>query len=289
MSPRRIILIFIALIASGSTVLLGKMWLQNQRASMTVEQPVAKPKTQVLVAKGAIPAGQFVRPENLRWEEWPEDGMSTSYVVSDQHKLEDYVGAVARVGLADGEPITDQRVVRPGDRGFLAAVLEPEMRAVTVNVTPSSGLAGLVFPGDRVDLVATFKIEFEKKSNDEPEKKPRYASETALRNIRVLALDQKTDDQNKDIAVAKTATLEITPKQAEEIAVMSAVGQFSLSLRSVADDGDKEAVPPLNDYTWDSEIARMLPPPGRAAGKAQTISVVRGADAKEVDISGSMR
>jgi len=282
--------LLIALIASGSTIVVGRLWLQGQRPAATIAERAQESATapMVLVAKGNIPAGFFLRPENLRWERWPENGLAPSYVVDTKRKLEDYVGAVVRVGLSDGEPITDTRVVRPGERGFLAAVLTPGFRAITVNVTPSSGLAGLVFPGDRIDLVASFKVEFQGKQ-DGASHPPRYASETVESNLRVLAVDQRVDDQNKEIVVAKTATLEVTPKQAEIIAIVAEVGKFSLSLRSMAQEDE----PSLSDrdltsYTWDNEAARMLPPPG-TSGAGKTVSIVRGGDAKDVEVARSTR
>lgn len=289
MSIRRMLFLLVALIASGSTIVVGRMWLQSQKPAPVVAE--AQPEVTVplvLVAKGNIPAGTFLRPENLRWEHWPENGIAPSYVLSTKRTFEDYAGAVVRVGLNDGEPITDARVLKPGDKGFLAAVLTPGSRAITVNLTPSSGLAGLVFPGDRVDLVASFKIEFENKQGTTH--LPRYASETVESNLRVLAVDQRVDDQNKEIVVAKTATLEVTPKQAEVIAIVGEIGKFSLSLRSLPTEGeqdpsDQEAA---NSYTWDNEAARMLAPVG-ASGTGKTVTIVRGGDAKEVEMPGRSR
>jgi len=192
------------------------------------------------------------------------------------------------VGLNDGEPITDTRVVRPGERGFLAAVLTAGYRAITVNLTPSSGLAGLVFPGDRVDLVASFKVEYEGKS-DGSTHLPHWASETVESNLRVLAVDQRVDDQNKEIVVAKTATLEVTPKQAEIIAIVAELGKFSLSLRSMAQEDEPAPTDQeLTSYTWDSEAARMLSPPG-ATGNGKTVTLVRGGDVKQIEMPRSTR
>jgi pilus assembly protein CpaB len=289
MSIRRMLFLLIALIASGSTIVIGRMWLQSQRPTQVVEAAPEATVPMVLVAKGKVPTGAFLRPENLRWERWPENGIAPSYITDNKRKIEDYVGAVVRVGLSDGEPITDARVVKPGESGFLSAVLEPGNRAITVNLTPSSGLAGLVFPGDRVDLVASFKIEFDGKQ-DGGSHPARYASETVESNLKVLAVDQRVDDQNKEIVVAKTATLEVTPKQAEIIAIVSEVGKFSLSLRSIAQQDDlgptdKELT---SSYTWDNEAARMLAPPGTSFG-GKTVTIVRGNDVKDVEIPRSSR
>jgi len=287
MSPRRILFLLIALVASGSTIVVGRMWLQAERNAKVVEAPApVRPALAVLVAKGNLPAGTFIRPESLRWQPWPESGLAPSYVVEGRRRVEDYVGAVVRVGLADGEPITDIRVVRPGDRGFLAAVLTPGTRAVTVNVTPSTGLAGLVFPGDRIDLVGTFRVPEDNKNSGGMN---RFASETVLSNVRVLAVDQRVDDQNKEVVVAKTATLEVTPKQAEVIALVAELGKFSLSLRSLAQSNEPVSSGKDPSVTWDNEAARMLPPPNIAGGATKKVSVVRGTDAKDIEFPRSVR
>jgi pilus assembly protein CpaB len=227
----------------------------------------------VLVAKGALTAGQFVRPENLRWQSWPNDGISPNYMVQGQHSLEEFIGAVVRSTLSDGDPLTATRVVKPGDRGFLAVVLDPGHRAVTVNLTPSAGVAGFILPGDHVDLIFTMSIPDEKAKSS----RAHLASETVLRDVRVLALDQKLDDQNKTADIAKTATLEVTPKEAEIIAVASDLGKLSLSLRSLAPTESEEVAAAESakgklTYTYDSDATRLFPPPNAQHG----VAVVRG-------------
>ena len=296
MSPRRMIFLVLALVAAGSTFFIGQMWMKAQRAAIVVEQkptaPEQNPGTFVLVAKGNLPAGTFIRPENLRWQSWPEDGVSPSYVVQGREPLEKYVGAVVRVGLNDGEPISGTRVVASGDRGFLAYVLQPGYRAVTVNLTPSSGLAGLVFPGDRVDLLGTFKIEFDApKGESAPH--PHTISETVLTNVRVLAVDQRVDDQNKEVVVAKTATLEVSPKQAEIVSLVQDIGKFSLSLCSNDQCNDPPEGPSATSYIWDHEaVPAITAPPTIGGGAAQSgfkVSIVRGADVKDILFSGGAK
>lgn len=282
---RRLAFLLIAIAVSVGTVLLARSWMETQLASRKPPTVVAKemPSKMVLVAKTDLPTGQFVRAENLRWQAWPEKGVAGSYVVEGKGKLEDYVGAVVRSSLSAGEPITDGRLVRPGDRGFMAAVLTPGYRAVTVPVTPSSGLAGFAFPGDHVDVILTLTIQPLPGKDGARTGPERRASETILSDIRVLALDQRADDQKHEVAVAKTATLEVTPKQAEIIAVASEMGKLSLSLRSLAHDTLASAE--TRPYTWDSDAAILLRARGAGTLSGRKVSVVRGSKSTEVEFA----
>jgi pilus assembly protein CpaB len=277
--PRRLAFFFLALFIAGLMVMFVKQWVhsavatQPGSAGAVAETKPVDPPVMVLVAKGDIAAGTFLNAEMMSWQEWPRDSVNDSYVVKDKAKLEDYVGTVVRARLTSGEPITPARVVHPGDRGFLAAVLTPGMRAVTVNVTPSTGLAGFVSPGDHVDLILTMVVHPDKEQKDDPD---RHMSETVLTDLRVLGMDQRISDDKKDIAVPKTATLEVTPKQAEIVAVSADLGLLSLSLRSVAEDD----YPPAMHPTWDSEATRL--PINMPHVEKRKVDVVRGSVAAQV-------
>lgn len=287
MSFRRLLFVLIALCVSGATVFIGRVWLAPAQVAAVAPAPVPADTGRVLVAQGSLSAGQFVRPENLRWQAWPADGIAPAYEVEGKTRMEDFVGSVVRSAISDGEPITEGRIVRPGDRGFMAAVLTPGYRAVTVPVTVSSGLAGFVFPGDRVDLLLTMAL-----TADGDAKRQRHASETLLGDLRVLAVDQRADDQSKEVVVAKTATLEVTPKQAETIAVATELGTLSLSLRSLAHGDDSNQPAPFS-HTWDTEATHLDAPPGtetRApAERPIKVSVVRGGDVKELEFARGAR
>jgi pilus assembly protein CpaB len=284
MQLRRILLVLVALAASAGTVLVARSWIDARLAQRpgVVEAPPPAPKklAHILVAKSDLPAGQFLRPEHLKWQPWPEESLAETYIVEGKAQLEDFIGAIVRTGIVAGEPIVDGRVVRPGDRGFMAAVLSPGTRAVTVPVTVAAGNAGFVFPGDRVDVIVTLTITEDKEAG-----KDRRASETVLTDIRVLAVDQRADDQKKEVAVAKTATLEVTPKQAEVVAVANDMGRLSLSLRSLAQATDEPA--PERSHTWDFEAAPVLQKaPRRADAAPKKVSLVRGSEAQEVEFKG---
>ena len=285
MPLRRILLIALALCAAGVTIAIGHAWRAPERVAQA-PAPVESKNTRILVASGSLSAGQFIRPENLHWQVWPPEGLNPLYAVEGKAKIEDYVGAVVRSAMGDGEPVTEGRLVRPGDRGFLAAVLTPGYRALTVPVTVSSGLAGFVFPGDHVDLLLTMTI-----AESGGEKRQRHAAETLLTDLRVLAVDQRVDDQSKDVVVAKTATLEVTPKQAETIAVAADIGTLSLTLRSIGRSASGDTSHPFS-HTWDNEATHLLPPPGADPSKPQgpapfKVNVVRGGDVKEMQFARS--
>lgn len=184
--------------------------------------------TQVLVAASDIPAGSFVRSgTNIAMIEWPKDKITGVMLTNTTTKISDYDGAVARRAIAKGEPIMANTLVRRSEGGFMSAVLEPGKRAISIPVDATSGNAGFIFPGDHVDLILTHV--FNKTSTGDMR-----ASETFIENARVLAVDQSLDNPENKAVLAKTVTLEVTPKQAEEINVAKDLGKISLSLRSLA-------------------------------------------------------
>ena len=237
MNPRPIILLAVALSAAGLTAYFANSWMASQRAALEEQAPVAAAQAfetlVVLVAKADMATGSFIRPDDLEWRAWPKVGVVDDYLVRGEATEEELAGAVARTRLFAGEPITRSRVVHKGDQGFLAAVLDPSHRAVSIPVDAVSGIAGFIFPGDMVDVLLTFNRTVQNEGSDESS--TRYFSETLLNRVRVLAIDQTVDSGEKGAAqVASTATLEVTPKQAEKIAIAMQIGSLSLSLHSLA-------------------------------------------------------
>lgn len=209
--------------------------------------------------------------------------MSPAYAVKGKRKQKEFVGAVVRSSVVTGQPITDDSVVKVGERGFLAAVLTPGMRAVSFPITASSGIAGLVFPGDRVDLILAHKF----KTAGSGKARVRLASETLLTNVRILAIDQRTDDQKdqkRKSKVGKTVTVEVSPKQAEIISVALNLGKLSLSLRSLAKKGTGSHAKGNSrghTMTMESEVSRLL----SIQNDTDSVISLRGSGAK-VDAHG---
>jgi pilus assembly protein CpaB len=266
MRVRTLILFAVAILLAGGTAMLVRSWLAQQRTVEAEAAPMPPPPAQksVLVARSAIPRGQILKPTDLAWQTWPDGGLDRAYIQKGAKTIEDIAGWVARDPLGPGEPITEGKVVAPGSRGFLAAVLRPGMRAVSVPVTATSGISGFVFPGDQVDILITHPLQA---SGGKGEGVPHQASETVLHDVRVLAVDQKLDSKGGEAIVAHTATLEVTPKQSEVIAVASEMGKLSLSLRSLTTPPGEETLADSADnagsgtFTLDSEVSRLLPKP----------------------------
>jgi pilus assembly protein CpaB len=240
MNVRSLVLILAALLVAGGTAFLARGLLNPQQAQPVAQAPAEQPGKKVLVAKANLPAGSFIKEEDVSWQKWPTDGVNENYLVEGQTDVSTIVGAVARKGILAGEPITEAGIARPGDRGFLAAVLAPGMRAITIDVTDPQSVAGLAFPGDRVDLLLNlhFTLEGVTATGGTAKYEPQ-TSETVLENVRLLATDRNLNDVDKEAKTVNTVTIEVTPKQAEMIKVATAMGTMSLSLRGLAKPEDK--------------------------------------------------
>ncbi|MET0136810.1 MAG: Flp pilus assembly protein CpaB [Sphingobium sp.] len=235
MDAKKVVLLVGALIIAVTTALLARSMFSSTGGSPQVSA-AAMPEADlphVLVATKALPVGTILDAESFRYQPWPKDLVEAAYFVRGQSDPAKLAGSVVRNAVTAGQPLTQGSLVQPGDRGFLAAALGAGMRAVTVPVQAQSSVAGFVFPGDRIDLVLTQSV------SGGGDGDPLKVSETILRNLRVLATDQRTDAMGPDgkpvVQTYSNVTLEVTPKIAEKIAVAQTVGSLSLSLRSLAD------------------------------------------------------
>lgn len=237
MDARKIALLLGALVVAAVTAFMARTMFAGAGAPSAAAATQAQPQDnlpQVLVATRPLPVGTILTPDSFRYQPWPKELVQQVYYIKGESEPP-LAGTVVRVALTAGQPITQGALVKPGDRGFLAAALGPGMRAVTIPVSSQTGVAGFVFPGDRIDLVLTQTVEG---GGDGPALK---TAETIIRNIRVLATDQRTDkttsdDGKTEVQTFSTVTLEATPRIAEKIALAQALGQISLSLRSIADN-----------------------------------------------------
>ena len=140
MNVRMVLLVGFAILSAAATFFLAKTWIDSQRDAIRRQAESLKPTTtesvNVLVAKADLPSGLIVKREHMEWRAWPEKGVAKNFLMEGRDKMEEVVDAVVRGGIVAGEPIVRGRVLKPGDRGFMAAVLKPDMRAISVKVKP---------------------------------------------------------------------------------------------------------------------------------------------------------
>jgi pilus assembly protein CpaB len=236
MDVKKVALLVGALVIAVITAVMAKNMFAGAGAQQAAAAPAVPVGPKVLVAKKALAVGTIIDPDSFTLQPWPKELMQGAYYVEgqpdgDPKKL---LGTVVRYQITAGQPVTRGALVGPQDRGFLAAALGAGMRAITVPVNVSSGVAGFVFPGDHVDMVLTQQVQG---GGDGPALK---VSETIIRNLRVLATDQRITDKDEDgkiqVRTFSNVTLEVTPRIAEKIAVAQSLGSLSLSLRSIADN-----------------------------------------------------
>lgn len=270
MKPARIVVICIAAVSAIGLALVVRAMgsSSNEPATPAAAAPVeTRAMAKVLVAAKDLEPGKRLVEGDLAWKDWPADEVNPVFITDGSTPVpakpvaenaaekasgavervahaanelagpgakSDYIGSVVREPILAGEPIVARKIVRAGDSGYLAAYLEPGMRAMAIAVTVESAAGGFILPGDRVDVVLT--AETNRNGAVEGASKSKFISGTVLQNIKVLAIDQSTragDDEQA--VVGATATLEVRPQDAEMLAQAKAEGELSLSLRSYAD------------------------------------------------------
>jgi pilus assembly protein CpaB len=219
----------------GLAAFFGVMSLVNKPAKV-VREEVTTNTTQVLVARSDIGLGQLAGPESFRWQDWPKNAVSSSYIqrATNPDAIKKLENSVARAPMLSGEPVTATKLVRAGEGGVLAAILPAGMRAISTRIKEETGVGRLILPNDHVDVILTQRRRGRAGGDD-------YVSDTLFRNVRVLAIGQLIEPkEGKKLAEGNTATLELTPRQAELLALANSMGEISLALRSIADIDTKD-------------------------------------------------
>jgi len=272
---------FFMLMAVGLLGFGTVAWISTRPPAVaaTTEPQVPTTKT-VLTAARPVRAGVLLKPEDLASKAVPIiDPAADDSNPDTADARRGLVGAMVRRSLSAGDIVRNGDVMRPGDHGFLAAVLEPGMRAVTIAVDNTTGLAGLIWPGDQVDLILTQTI-------GEPNQPigHRVAAETVLSDARVIAIDQQlmqgavaTPDSE-----AKTVTLEVTQDQAERVSVATRLGRLSLSVRSAGGASHSAQATSGTSTTWAVDVSPALGGMNKPASTDNIIRVFQGGgDVKE--------
>jgi pilus assembly protein CpaB len=219
---------------AGVSALLAFVMVKGMLNKPTEEKRVEVKinSVRVLVASADIGLGQITNEGSFRWQEWPADA-SKGFITdkSNREAMRQLSGAIARTPILSGEPITSAKLVKAGQGGVLAAILPAGMRAVSTRIKEETAVGRLILPNDHVDVILIRRMR-SKSNSDE------YVSDTLFTNVRVLALGQQIETKEGKKSTegsANTATLELTPKQTEMLLLANAIGDISLSLRSIAD------------------------------------------------------
>ena len=239
MDVKKIVLLVGALIVAGISAFFVRSLVSESSAPQVQAQVIEQEGPKVLIATTALPIGTILNAESFKFQPWPKDMVENVYFLEGEADLASLAGKVVRVSIPAGQPLTKGALVGPGERGFLAAALAPGMRAVTVPIDAQTGVAGFIFPGDRVDVVLTQQVSYVGDTQEGTPAAPLRVAETILRNVRILAIDQRTNDlggEGSGPQTGRTVTFEVPPKLVEKIAVAQAIGQISLSLRPIADN-----------------------------------------------------
>lgn len=240
MSPVRLIILLVAAGAAIAAVFLVRsaQTPAPAAAAIAVEAPKPKemPTKQILVARAPIPLGKFVVADDLKWQDWPETTPTGAFIdkKDEAEGLEKMVGAVALFDLVEGEPITKTKLIHPGDQSFMAAMLTPGMRAISIEISPETAAGGFILPNDHIDVTVTREIESGNKAAMQ-----NVRSDMILQNIRVLAIDGIYAPPAKEgqaaLLVGTRATLELSQQDASLLQTAKKAGELSFTLRSIAD------------------------------------------------------
>lgn len=250
-----LIVALLAILAAGLTALLARSWL-DKAGTASVEQAAT---AEVLVVARDIPAGTVLQTDDLRYDPWPLANLSPRLIK--RNGAEDgrvaYAGKIARRQMMTGEPLAEEAIAKRDDAGLMASMLPAGMRAVSIPVTGPSAVSGFITPGDLVDVVVAADLAraMDGKTPIPTGRLMRYAAETVLSDIRVLAIDQQVARAADGGAVqGKSATVAVTPKQAEILTVAGLLGPLELVLRGKSDDPE----PPVRGYSGDMEASLAL-------------------------------
>lgn len=238
MNTSRIIILGVAVVAALGAGYVAKNMLTPPPPQVIVEKAPEEPAiklAEVLVLDSDVTMGS-VLGDAIAWQSWPADAISEAFITRemDPNALEELTGAIARVPLYSGEPLRRSKLIGEG-QSFMSSILPSGKRAVATQIAADTSAGGFILPNDYVDVIMT------RRSGAAGAVGEGFVTETILKNIRVLAIDQaiQEDEEGRRVRVGDTATLELTPQQAEIITVAQQMAdRLTLALRAVADAQD---------------------------------------------------
>jgi pilus assembly protein CpaB len=252
MKAARLVVLGIAIAAGGLAAMLAGGNSEPPKPAPVAEAPPQMDTVDILIAKSDIGLGNVVSAGDLAWQPWPSSANGANFITrkAQPDALEQLAGSIARAPFVAGEPIREAKLVKAKGSGFMAAILPQGMRAVSTEISPENGAGGFILPNDRVDVILT-------RREKDPQTNETRPSETVLSNVRVLAIDQNVEEKGgQKVVVGKTATLELTPGQAETLALSRQLGSLALALRSITDAESKPSIEPENTSRSSINVVR---------------------------------
>ncbi|MBR0722607.1 Flp pilus assembly protein CpaB [Bradyrhizobium manausense] len=279
-SALRLSIIMVLVLAATALGLIAyNMNLQKELPVEVAEKaPALPPTVGYFVAARALPRGTLAREEDFTVRSVPRERVPAGAILESPDSKVGLPGSLVRKFVEAGSPVTLDDILRPRDRGFLASVLAPDSRAITIKVDEETGVAGLIRPGDHVDVVLTQVFE-----KADPAR--RALSETVLRNIRIIAIDQEIVQGGRPATaalgkVAQTVSLELSAEQVKKITVAKQLGTLSLAVRAAVDQWEKADVGVVSSCDVSPELARQ----NALAGQSTAVMVHSGGEVKQYSV-----
>ena len=277
----RVVIVALMTVTAIALGLIAHQIANPPRSVVAAPPPIAgPPMTSYLVATHAVLPGTLARSDDFTVKTVPVDKLPHGAVIDSPESRADLRGAMVRRYLDAGTPLTSEDLIRPKERGFLAAVLAPGTRAVSIGVDPVTGVAGLIWPGDHVDVILTQELD---QGNGQGRQ---VTSESVLRNVRVIAVDQDIAQGapsagNATGHLASTVTIQATTDQAEKLAVAARLGHLSLAVRSLVEDTSSSGE--MNGVTGtDVSLARARAGARLGPATGSSVEVIQGDQRSEV-------
>ncbi|WGS22802.1 MULTISPECIES: Flp pilus assembly protein CpaB [unclassified Bradyrhizobium] len=286
-SALRLSIIMVLLLAATALGLIAYNMSRPEAPVAVAEKapaPAAAPATVgYFVAARPLPKGTLTREDDFTVRQAPPEGAPAGAILDTPETKIGLPGSLVRKFVDAGSPITLQDILRPRDRGFLASVLAPDSRAISIKVDEETGVSGLIRPGDNVDVVLTQVFE-----KADPAR--RAVSETVLSNVRVIAIDQEIAQGGRPIGnavnnavaakSAQTVSLELAPDQVKKITVAKQLGTLSLVVRAAADQWNKADNGDISSCDVSPELARQ----SAIAGQSTTIAIYNSGGVKQYSV-----
>ncbi|WP_169331813.1 Flp pilus assembly protein CpaB [Robiginitomaculum antarcticum] len=279
-------------------ILLAKGWINDAvhsefASNKNAPGSIAKPQSRtvpVFVANADLNFGDTLTPESLRLVDMPEDAVPLG-TFSEHDSIfgdgKERTVVLTRIGI--NEPLINYKISGPGGRGSLSAIIDEDMRAVSIRTNDVAGVSGFILPGDHVDIMLTRDLAIQGEER-------RMGTDVLLQNIRVLGTGQNSDQTGDGVNVVKTVTLEVSPVQAQKLTLAMDLGSLSLTLRRVgtldidpvsiveekalAHNAAAPAARRIPRKTYPVDRQNKIPPTPQKA----TVTIIRGEDRDTVSV-----